>query len=249
MIEKKIQDMHRTIDEIQRCKVGLCLPEKAEETLNVFTIVDQLQTLLLGLEKVRPSVPELSVSETTHGLNSSPFCLCRQSRLCLSSSLSTRSWGLRQASRRCPSLRSQGPLQRTCRWVWRLRRADQHPYQSTHFETKNGRNGLNDARTSWTLLLFLFFSSFLLLSFHPFIHMTFPFTFSQFWGFWGWSCSSSHTLPKLWQANETLFFFFLFLNKQLPPYCPWPKYRRKTHLCNCLWNTCLCTLAGCRSQN
>lgn len=44
--------MRRTVAEIQKCKPGLCLPDKAEETLTVFTVVDQLQTLLLELEKV-----------------------------------------------------------------------------------------------------------------------------------------------------------------------------------------------------
>lgn len=40
------------MDEILKCKPGLCLPEKAEETLTVFIVVDQLQTQLLELEKV-----------------------------------------------------------------------------------------------------------------------------------------------------------------------------------------------------
>lgn len=52
-VEQKIQSMRRTVAEIQKCKPGLCLPDKAEETLTVFTVVDQLQTLLLELEKVR----------------------------------------------------------------------------------------------------------------------------------------------------------------------------------------------------
>lgn len=51
-VEQRIQSMRRTVAEIQKCKPGLCLPEKAEETLTVFTVVDQLQTLLLELEKV-----------------------------------------------------------------------------------------------------------------------------------------------------------------------------------------------------
>lgn len=50
--------MRTTIAEIQKCKPGLCLPEKAEETLTVFAVVDQLQTLLLGLEKVSTSVSQ-----------------------------------------------------------------------------------------------------------------------------------------------------------------------------------------------
>lgn len=55
-VEQRIQCMRRTVAEIQKCKPGLCLPEKAEDTLIVFTAVDQLQTLLLELEKVRQSV-------------------------------------------------------------------------------------------------------------------------------------------------------------------------------------------------
>ncbi|XP_068456284.1 rootletin-like [Clinocottus analis] len=55
-IEQKIQSMRTTIAEIQKCKPGLCLPEKAEETLVVFTVVDQLQNLLLDLEKKVPAL-------------------------------------------------------------------------------------------------------------------------------------------------------------------------------------------------
>lgn len=49
--------MKTTVAQIQRCKPGLGLPGNAEETLTVFTVVNQLQTLLLDLEKVRRSVP------------------------------------------------------------------------------------------------------------------------------------------------------------------------------------------------
>uniref|UniRef100_A0A673ACF5 Nesprin-2-like n=2 Tax=Sphaeramia orbicularis TaxID=375764 RepID=A0A673ACF5_9TELE len=56
MVEQRIQSMRRTIAEIQKCKPGLCLPEKAEETLTVFAVVDQLQTLLLELEKKVPAL-------------------------------------------------------------------------------------------------------------------------------------------------------------------------------------------------
>ncbi|XP_054470233.1 nesprin-2-like [Anoplopoma fimbria] len=56
VIEQRIQSMRRTIAEIQKCKPGLCLPEKAEETLVVFTVVDRLQTLLLELEKKVPAL-------------------------------------------------------------------------------------------------------------------------------------------------------------------------------------------------
>ncbi|XP_028994248.1 nesprin-2-like isoform X3 [Betta splendens] len=55
-IEQKIQSMRRTVAEIQKCKPGLCLPEKAEETLTVFAVVNQLQTLLLELEKKVPAL-------------------------------------------------------------------------------------------------------------------------------------------------------------------------------------------------
>ncbi|XP_015230408.1 PREDICTED: nesprin-2-like isoform X2 [Cyprinodon variegatus] len=56
MIEQRIQSMRRTVAEIQKCKPGLCLPEKAEETLTVFSVVEQLQTLLLDLEKKVPAL-------------------------------------------------------------------------------------------------------------------------------------------------------------------------------------------------
>ncbi|XP_028420858.1 nesprin-2-like isoform X1 [Perca flavescens] len=55
-VEQRIQCMRRTVAEIQKCKPGLCLPEKAEDTLTVFTVVDQLQTLLLELEKKVPAL-------------------------------------------------------------------------------------------------------------------------------------------------------------------------------------------------
>ncbi|XP_028298172.1 nesprin-2-like isoform X2 [Gouania willdenowi] len=54
--EVRIQTMRRTVAEIQRCKPDLCLPEKAEETLTVFTAVDHLQTLLMELEKKVPAL-------------------------------------------------------------------------------------------------------------------------------------------------------------------------------------------------
>ncbi|KAK5606833.1 hypothetical protein CRENBAI_014970 [Crenichthys baileyi] len=56
VIEQKIQSMRRTVAEIQKCKPGLCLPERAEETLTVFNVVEQLQTLLLDLEKKVPAL-------------------------------------------------------------------------------------------------------------------------------------------------------------------------------------------------
>ncbi|KAM9777590.1 nesprin-2 [Neosynchiropus ocellatus] len=54
--EQQIQSMRRTIAEIQRCKPGLGLPPKSEETLMVFVVVDQLQSLLLDLEKKVPAL-------------------------------------------------------------------------------------------------------------------------------------------------------------------------------------------------
>lgn len=58
VIEQRIQSMRRTVAEIQKCKPDLCLPDKSEETLTVFTVVDQLQSLLLELEKVGQSVSQ-----------------------------------------------------------------------------------------------------------------------------------------------------------------------------------------------
>lgn len=71
MVEQKVQSMRTTVAEIQRCKPGLCLPGNAEETLTVFTVVNQLQNLLLDLEKVRPSSldpPPLSLPEGSSDL-------------------------------------------------------------------------------------------------------------------------------------------------------------------------------------
>ena len=45
--------MRTTVVEIQRCRPHLGLPEPLEATLAVFGVVDQLQTLLMELEKVR----------------------------------------------------------------------------------------------------------------------------------------------------------------------------------------------------
>lgn len=52
VLGKRIQAMRTTVAEIQRCKPDLCLPDGAEETLVVFSVVDQMQTLLLDLQKV-----------------------------------------------------------------------------------------------------------------------------------------------------------------------------------------------------
>lgn len=56
VLGKRIQSMRRTVAEIQKCKPDLCLPDGAEDTLSVFAVVDQLQLLLLELEKVSPLV-------------------------------------------------------------------------------------------------------------------------------------------------------------------------------------------------
>lgn len=50
--------MGTTVAEIQRCKPDLCLPDGAEDTLAVFSVVDQMQALLLDLEKVGASAPQ-----------------------------------------------------------------------------------------------------------------------------------------------------------------------------------------------
>lgn len=52
VLGKRIQSMGTTVAEIQRCKPDLCLPDGAEETLAVFSVVDHMQTLLQDLEKV-----------------------------------------------------------------------------------------------------------------------------------------------------------------------------------------------------
>ncbi|KAJ7990956.1 hypothetical protein DPEC_G00292250 [Dallia pectoralis] len=49
-----IQSMGMTIEEIQTCKPGLCLPEKAEDTLVVFQTVARLQEQLLQLKGMIP---------------------------------------------------------------------------------------------------------------------------------------------------------------------------------------------------
>ncbi|XP_034531278.1 nesprin-2-like [Notolabrus celidotus] len=82
-VEKRIQSMRRTIAEIQKCKPGLCLPEKAEDTLIVFTVVDQLQTLLLELEK---KVPALFIQQPPTPDQAKAPTLSSQFRLLQSSS-------------------------------------------------------------------------------------------------------------------------------------------------------------------
>ncbi|XP_077587650.1 uncharacterized protein LOC144206512 [Stigmatopora nigra] len=61
MLEKKIQSMRSSITDIQKARVHLCLPEKGEDNLTVFIVIDQLQTLLQELEK---KVPALFIQES-----------------------------------------------------------------------------------------------------------------------------------------------------------------------------------------
>lgn len=58
VLGKRIQSMGTTVAEIQRCKPDLCLPDGAEETLAVFSVVDHMQTLLQDLEKVGASLAQ-----------------------------------------------------------------------------------------------------------------------------------------------------------------------------------------------
>lgn len=58
VLGKRIQSMGTTVAEIQRCKPDLCLPDGAEETLAVFSVVDQMQALLQDLEKVGASLAQ-----------------------------------------------------------------------------------------------------------------------------------------------------------------------------------------------
>lgn len=55
MLERRIRSVRSGVADIQEAKSGLRLPEKADETLTVFRVTDQLQTLLLDLEKVHGS--------------------------------------------------------------------------------------------------------------------------------------------------------------------------------------------------
>lgn len=79
--------MKTTVAQIQRCRPGLGLPGNAQETLLVFKVVGQLQTLLLDLEKVRR--PLLSVLPGPNPFLTRAPLLCRRSRLC---SPRTRPW-------------------------------------------------------------------------------------------------------------------------------------------------------------
>ncbi|TNM95726.1 hypothetical protein fugu_016809 [Takifugu bimaculatus] len=56
MVEQRVGSMRATVAQIQRCKPDLGLPGNAEETLTVFTVVNQLQILLQDLEKKVPAL-------------------------------------------------------------------------------------------------------------------------------------------------------------------------------------------------
>lgn len=79
--------MGMTVAEIQRCKPDLCLPDGAEETLAVFSVVDQMQTLLQDLEKVGVSECLSQLTDAEEPLINVPLVSCRKSRLCSCSCL------------------------------------------------------------------------------------------------------------------------------------------------------------------
>ena len=54
VVGDRLGSMKRTVEEIQNCKPGLCLPEEAEESLTVFQRVEQLQQQLTALGRVTP---------------------------------------------------------------------------------------------------------------------------------------------------------------------------------------------------
>ncbi|XP_061677287.1 nesprin-2-like isoform X2 [Syngnathoides biaculeatus] len=56
MVEQRILSLRSSIADIQKSKLNLHLPEKAEDTLTVFSVIDQLQTLLVELEKKVPTL-------------------------------------------------------------------------------------------------------------------------------------------------------------------------------------------------
>lgn len=73
-VEQRVRAMRTTVAEIQSSKPGLGLPGNAEETLTAFAVVNQLQALLLDLEKVRPpGRPPPVVPTFAHVVRSSPF--------------------------------------------------------------------------------------------------------------------------------------------------------------------------------
>lgn len=78
--------MKTTVAQIQRTKPGLGLPGNAEETLTVFTVVNQLQTLLQDLEKVLAHSP-WSQSFYLNQLPTSASLFCRKFQVCSASSL------------------------------------------------------------------------------------------------------------------------------------------------------------------
>lgn len=105
--------MGTTVAEIQRCKPDLCLPDGAEETLAVFSVVDQMQTLLQDLEKVGASQGSQSADRRCPAPDHNvPLVSCRKSRLCSCSCLPLQP---RKKLQRSPqNLNHSGPLQ------WRL---------------------------------------------------------------------------------------------------------------------------------
>lgn len=118
MVEQRVRSMKTIVAQIQRCKLGLGLPGNAEETLTVFTVVNQLQTLLLDLEKVPGSVPIGSIFFYFNQLPTSASLFCRKFQLCSASSLWIRPGPEPgQRSGPVPILQSQNPHS------WRLRSA------------------------------------------------------------------------------------------------------------------------------
>lgn len=123
--------MRRTVAEIQKCKPGLCLPQQAENTLSVFTVVDQLQTLLLELEKVSYSFKQMdrqisgpSEPSVLLGLQKVPALFIQQPQTPVQSKVSSRLQGstddievrqernFRMSESRCDhTMISCGPLQ------------------------------------------------------------------------------------------------------------------------------------------
>ncbi|XP_061890413.1 uncharacterized protein LOC133640784 [Entelurus aequoreus] len=77
VVEQKIHSMRSGIADIQKAKPELHLPEKAEETLTVFSVIEELQKLLLELEKKVPALfiqqlpTPLQVPKTTSQAGSS----------------------------------------------------------------------------------------------------------------------------------------------------------------------------------
>ncbi|KAA8578683.1 hypothetical protein FQN60_017503, partial [Etheostoma spectabile] len=62
-VEQRIQCMRRTVAEIQKCKPGLCLPEKAEDTLIVFTA--KVPAVFIQQPSTPVQAKALSAAQTT----------------------------------------------------------------------------------------------------------------------------------------------------------------------------------------